>query len=205
MSNDTTLGQLLTNDENKQRDAIHIAVAPVKAAMNLSPGEHIGFTDTTCINVGTSIIIQRESIGIVDPFLKEVVKEGEWFYMLLYPKTITSLKHLWEHPAFKENPEYKYVGTTTGRISSSSKDDKQKSEAWLKQYVIDHCPYWNESSDGYKQFLDYVKTDKTIFYYGTDCHNYEEVENADELFKHLSVVLDMNINKEYFKYFSCSC
>ena len=35
------LGQIITTEE--QRDAIHIAIAPVKAARILKPGQHIGF------------------------------------------------------------------------------------------------------------------------------------------------------------------
>lgn len=78
-----------------KRDAIHVAVAPLEAAMDLKPGEHVGLTDEGRAVAGV------ETIGIVDPFLEATVKEGERFYLFLYPGTITSLHHVWTAPAFE--------------------------------------------------------------------------------------------------------
>ncbi len=90
----TKLGQLI--EEGMQRDAVHIAVAPVKATNRLEPGEHIGFVSDDGESVGPS----KAPIGIVDPFLTSAVRKGERFWMFLFPNTITALKHVWEHPAF---------------------------------------------------------------------------------------------------------
>jgi hypothetical protein len=87
------LGQLI--DSPQERDAIHVAVAPVEAAEDLSPGQHIGIRlDGRASSKGTA------PIGIVDPFLKAKVPTGKRFWLFLYPYTIQSLRHHWEHPAF---------------------------------------------------------------------------------------------------------
>ena len=93
----TKLGQLI--EEGMNRDAVHIAVAPVVAACHLSSGDHIGFAKDdgeTVVNAASNVT----AIGIVDPFLNQPVKKGQRFWMFLYPNTITSLNHVWEHPAF---------------------------------------------------------------------------------------------------------
>lgn len=91
--------------DNARRDAVHFAVAPVVAGDVLRPGMHVcllpngeagnrDYLDDNCESIPT--------IGIVDPFLKEkFVYKGERFWLFLYPNTITNLRHVWEHPAFK--------------------------------------------------------------------------------------------------------
>ena len=89
-------GKLITNGE-RRRDAVHVATAPVTAAEDLSPGQHVGFIREDNLEwVGTS----TNPIGIVDPFLVDSVREGERFWLWLYPNTITGLRHAWTHPAF---------------------------------------------------------------------------------------------------------
>lgn len=87
-----TLGNII--DENAKRDAIHVAVEPVTAAQDLTPGQHVGVDGTT-----------YNPVGIVDPFLKSTVLKGQKFWLLLYPRQITSLRHVWSHPAFDEERE----------------------------------------------------------------------------------------------------
>jgi hypothetical protein len=92
---DTKLGELIT--EAGARDAIHVALAPVTANERLTPGQHIGFVrehNTDLVGVSSS------PLGIVDPFLERSVERGQRFYMVLYPNTVTGMKHQWEHPAF---------------------------------------------------------------------------------------------------------
>lgn len=86
------LGKLAT--EKDHRDAVHIAVAPVVSAEWLNPGEHVGLrADGKAVN-------GVEPIGAVDPFLSHKVMPGERFWLFLFPNTITSLRHVWSHPAF---------------------------------------------------------------------------------------------------------
>lgn len=78
-----------------RRDAVHVAVAPVEAAEELQPGQHIGLIDNKAHGNHPS------PVGVVDPFLSTVVNLGERFWLFLYPNTVTSLRHVWTHPAFK--------------------------------------------------------------------------------------------------------
>lgn len=79
-----------------QSDAIHIATCPITAADDLEPGQHIGL-----LTDDTASWRANEMIGVVDPFLIGTVKKGQRFFMLMYPYTITGLRHVWTHPAFE--------------------------------------------------------------------------------------------------------
>lgn len=91
-----TLGTII--DETAARDAIHLGVLPVIAGENLLPGEHLFlFVGKAYKDVGAANV---QLVGIVDPFLNEPVARGERFWLIVYPRTITSLRHVWEHPHF---------------------------------------------------------------------------------------------------------
>jgi hypothetical protein len=85
------LGELAA--DTARRDAVHVAVAPVVAGENLHPGHHVALKDGRAFAKG-------QTIGVVDPFLTADVQEGERFWLFLYPNTVTSLRHVWTHPAF---------------------------------------------------------------------------------------------------------
>lgn len=87
-----TLGSII--DENAGRDAIHVAVEPAMAAQILRPGQHVGFVG------GLADPNSPDPVGIVDPFLRRPVQAGEHFWLLVYPRQVTSLRHVWEHPKF---------------------------------------------------------------------------------------------------------
>lgn len=194
MSKDLNIGQIIITEQH--RDAIHVAVAPVEAGEMLGVGDHVYIKDgkAFCTFIEPK---NPQDVGIVDPFLPygSRVDKGERFWLFLYPGSVTSLRHEWEHPAFGDRAQ----------------GNKQESEAWLRRYVQIHCPYYEEfkhehpNTDGYESFLSCVRDEKQICYYGSDCHSLEEVHDAEELFKHLSVVLGMNITAEYFESFTCSC
>lgn len=78
------------------RDAIHVAVAPVIADVLLQPGTHVGIVSENRVGPSAS------PIGIVNPFLTSPVNQGGRVWLLLYPGSITSLRHDWTHPAFGE-------------------------------------------------------------------------------------------------------
>ena len=104
-----TLGTII--DQTAGRDAVHIAVEPLIAAHSLRPGDHVGILPN-----GLAGYCEK-ALGIVDPFLKTTVDAGKSFWLLLYPRQITSLRHVWSHPAFTEDPV-----PTVRRIVASERD-----------------------------------------------------------------------------------
>jgi hypothetical protein len=111
------IGKLAASDA--QRDAIHVAIAPVVAAEPLEPGTHVGFWEDGSGLVGCC----KNPIGIVDPFLNYFVKPNERFYLFLYPNTVIGMRHQWSHPAFA--PEVP-VGETS---------QVAKARQWLHEFA----------------------------------------------------------------------
>ncbi len=144
---DTTLGSLIVG--KGERDAIHVALAPVTTREHLKPGQHVGFVreyDTDVIGVCPN------PIGIVDPFLEHTVKPGDRFYVVLYQNTVTGMKHQWEHPAFASAP-------------------KEASIKWLQELA-------DEISMDYRDLLDYI-SDGSIYTGSEDnsgCRDSEDIK-----------------------------
>lgn len=195
MNNEAKLGTIPTGNEG--RDAVHVAIVPARAAEILLLGSPVRLNAENKAEACSP----NEAIGIADPFrphLTRKIAAGSWFWMCLYPKTITGLRHVWDHPAFP-----------LAEASANPTEPETNlgvSKKWLKSYVKKHCPYWSEMDDGgYSEFLRYVKDERWIYYYGSDCHSLGDVEDANELFHHLSVVLGVRVDADYFAAFTCSC
>ena len=86
----------LLGDE-RRRDAVHVAVAPVTANEPLQPGQRIGLVEPGSVDLAG---VCETPIGIVDPFLCEQVETGQRFWLFLFPNSVTGLRHVWTHPAF---------------------------------------------------------------------------------------------------------
>ncbi len=80
------------------RDAIHVAVVPVRAGDDLMPGEHVGLDINKDARTGKGV----EHIGVVDPFGRDVIEKGTWFWLMMYPGIVTDLRHNWNHPALED-------------------------------------------------------------------------------------------------------
>jgi hypothetical protein len=110
-----TLGTII--DETAGRDAIHLAVHPVKAQVRLYPGENVGVDGS-----------KNDPVGIVDPFLRGCVEPGEMFWLVIYPRKITSLRHVWQHPAFPDEGERETAERVTRKLTGYS-------EEWLRNFA----------------------------------------------------------------------
>lgn len=191
-----TMGDILTDDVSG-RDAVHVAVVSVTAAVHLAPGQDVGFIDSEQQLVGPCTTV--DAIGIVDPFIKQTVMSGDRFWLFLYPRTITGLTHSWTHPAFTdESPVKKNAKVTEAANAKYSPPSKVlESEQWLKNY----CSQYDVPD--YYDLLALVEKNTDSEYitvYGSDAHG----EIPDELWTHVENVLGKSIRHRP-KYFSCSC
>jgi hypothetical protein len=128
-----TLGSIIGPDE--KRDAIHLAVDPVEAGERLRPAEHV-----TLVGGKAWLAGPGHGIGIVDPFLEENVARGERFWLVVYPRQITSLRHVWEHPALdeplkKDDPDQSHI---------PDQSNASHAETWLRDWLgeseLSHVP-----------------------------------------------------------------
>ncbi|SHG87174.1 hypothetical protein [Bradyrhizobium erythrophlei] len=193
-----TIGRLLQGPTD--RDAIHVAVAPVYCFETIYPGQHIGFVDGNAERGIVSAKVPAERmIGIADPFLRSPIGSGGMFWMFLYPNTVTGLKHLWKHPAFDVD------------VAKAVADKKAASEAWLRNFCenSDGPSYdnlikaalnggaWADEEDSYYSISI---EDGHFGVYGTDAHG----EIPSEFWDHLEALTGFKVT-ERPEYFSCSC
>lgn len=126
------LGKIIAQPQ--QRDAIHIAVAPVIATEKLYPGQEVVWGDAHTNDGVRAGVVGEMPLGIVDPYLKGPVFPNQTFWMFLMPGTVTVVRHEWVHPAFSAHVagavgSEKYVrdmaerlDMTPGRLIEAAKD-----------------------------------------------------------------------------------
>ena len=185
-----TLGTII--DEKAGRDAIHLAVEPAIAAQKLYPGQDVGFVEG---GVGPC----ANPLGIVDPFLKAPVQQGERFWLVVYPRQITSLRHVWEHPAFP---------LASAQIEVEDLR-KKNSEAWLRSFCHSgDAPSYEElialacgPMDGDSDY-GWSHQGEYLLARGHDAHG----DIPPELWDHVENVIGKKIPSEKrATHFSCSC
>jgi hypothetical protein len=92
---DITLGRLIEGQAT--RDAIHVAVVPVRAGHAMRCGDAVTVYD------GEAFLASPDkAVGVIDPFLTDVVAKGDRVWLLLKPGTTTNLRHSWTHPSFPD-------------------------------------------------------------------------------------------------------
>jgi hypothetical protein len=175
-----TLGTII---QDGGRDAIHLAVEPVIAGQKLNPGQDIGLIDGKAYPSGKSLKL----VGIVDPFLADTVLEGEKFWLIVYPRQITSLRHVWSHPDFPQN-DTKFDLST-----------KEKSIKWLQEYA-------EENDVSYEYLMDTADSHQGESWgdYIVQGGRFEGYSTPDEFWDHYSIVRE-KLNPKRQNFFSCSC
>lgn len=199
----STLGSII--DDTAKRDAIHLAVIPAIAGCPLRPGNHIEIADGIARRTATG-----EGIGIVDPFLTKAVEAGERFWMVIYPRQIDSLRHVWTHPAL---PDESLIEKSDREVPPAIKTiRKQQSELWLRRFIAGvDCPGYetvlelidkgslpSPDSEYYSNGGEY--TAECLLFRGSNAHGTIPLEFWD----HVEIVLGRKF-KYRPEYFSCSC
>ena len=192
-----TLGTII--DEHERRDAIHLAVEPVKAMSKLFPGSHVtadGKQVGGWFEPGEHKEKIGKPVGIVDPFLTRPVEVGEWFWLIVYPRQIHSLRHVWTHPDFPDAAE---VLGEAPNFHEKAKAIRMASEIWLRKYCEENdCPPYEYVVE---KVLDSIG-EEYVHFDGMDAHG----NIPPEFWDHLEVVTNTKIaHRDRPEGFSCSC
>jgi hypothetical protein len=174
-----TLGQII--DETQKRDAIHIAVLPIVAAERLHAGQDVGITAG-----GASTKVNH--VGIVDPFLKVPVHPGQRFWLLLYPRMVTSLRHVWSHPAF-----------TDDETAPDPRGAKSLAEATVRAMA-------DEAGISYEEMLESAREFAKSQDYRCDGGRWEGVYAGDDFWNAYEIVTGEKVDEDKRGgIFTCSC
>ncbi len=182
-----TLGTILKGGEG--RDAIHLAVEPAVAAHPLEPGEHVGFLPD-----GTVSLCEKP-VGIVDPFLKVRVETGQRFWLVVYPRQITSLRHVWTHPAFPP------ADPVPARIETPRAESPEVTAA--REAITSIAYLRGVDPDELIERARYFLRDGT---YWSEGGRFEGEYLPDEFWGHYEIVTGTTVPEEQREsFFSCSC
>lgn len=177
-----TLGSIISKEES--RDAIHLAVEPAIAGRRLKAGDHVGF-----LNDG-SFGPCNDPVGIVDPFLTTTVSPGQRFWLVIYPRQITSLRHVWSHPAF-DSQSIVEPPTMSTMVS--------RSIVWITEYAEELGFSYDEMIQGAKDYLAY----------GDSLCGGDDMEGnwtSDEFWDHFEVATGGEVDDDdRGNFFRCSC
>jgi hypothetical protein len=157
-----------------------------------------------------------KALGIVDPFVTAPIQPGQWFWLVVFPRQIKSLRHVWTHPDFPESPDLVAIDQKNEledlKAQQEFEDVKKvsESEAWLRHFLHDvaDLPYDEviaavlgeplDDEDG--EGLSVRNDGEYLTIYGLDAGG----SIPEEFWDHLEIVTGKKITRRA-QYFSCSC
>lgn len=210
-----TLGTIIGPEE--KRDAIHLGVEPVVAGMPLEAGQKISLRSD-----GMAVSDEWNPTGIVDPFLDRLVQPGERFWLVVMPRKITSLRHVWEHPDFPPSADAGQTAIYTPRGEPEpvySSREQVEAEAWIRNYVEElnkaeyHYYYKKEYGVGpltYEELMEHADNhadDRTGWgSYLVKAGMLEGVSTPEEFWDNYEIVRGKKVpENNRGNFFSCSC
>lgn len=171
---DVQLGRLAP--KGVDRDATHVAVVPMVAATEMEPGTHCGL-----VGDGQAGLTDPDKyVGIVDPFLPHNVRKGERFYLCLYPRTVTGLRHHYLHPALD------------GDSMVTSRD-------WIEKWAA-------SNNIAYDELIYHAGEWVKFEAYWCEGGRFEGQQLPDEFWEHYDRVTETQTPEERReRFFTCSC
>jgi hypothetical protein len=171
------------------RDAIHVAVVPVIAAEILAPGQRVS------LESDGRAVVDAEGVGVVDPFLRGYALAGERFWLFLPPGSITSLRHVWTHPAFAAEP------SVVAEPPTAMPDNIVAARKWLEDFAPRVEMTYDELLAAAK---DYLRSGEYVTEYGGQGWQDAFYENAETFWTHYETVTGEKV-EDRGHFFSCSC
>jgi hypothetical protein len=194
-----TLGTII--DDTQKRDAIHLAVEPVVAKAILFPGQDVAADGSP----------NGKHVGIVDPFLKKRVNPGEIFWLVIYPRQIKSLRHVWSHPDFPQSPDFPEPEVLI-------EPRREESKKWIEEFIdIVNKENWRgpewESGDRLKYDIlikganDYLDSADGRYLKCLDLGlTLEGITVPDEFWHHFEIITGRSKPKDMDSdFFTCTC
>lgn len=191
-------------DETVGRDAIHLAVEPVIAGETLYAGQHIGLIDGIAFASKTGL----KKLGIVDPFITGAIPMGARFLLVVFPRAITSLRHVWEHPDFEDEAVKKKVEPVIFQVITDEELNRinavEHSIEWITDYAQSYGVSYDEimetakshfTEDGKERWGDYINGGAEM----------EGEHTSEEFWKHFEIVTGIKVEDKNTNFFSCSC
>jgi len=179
-----TLGTII--GEGEKRDAIHLAVLPMVAMETMAPGEPCGPVP------GGAAPYAAEKLGIVDPFLSTSVKKGETFWFVLRPRLVTSLRHVWSHPAFTDE------GGAITQAAPREPSAVDAAQRWIKNWATGLGFTYDDAIEHATEYLDHDE-------YWSEGGRFEGEWVPDEFWKHFEVATGRKVDGSPGSFFSCAC
>jgi hypothetical protein len=185
--NEAKLGQL--PDENApERDAIHVAVVRLIAGEDLRPGCKFKLKFNSTDVALRADYNENETVGIVDPFLSGwSIRKGQLFYGLLFPGTVTGMRHHWSHPVF-----------------DAPKIAVDEHEQWIREFA----EKWNFDYDELISNALSTADWRYVTAQGIDIHSRDELgEDHDLFWSHLEAMMGRKFDENHRDgmNWSCSC
>jgi hypothetical protein len=189
--------------DNSGRDAIHLAVEPVVCGDELlRAGDHVGLVDGIA---GYSPKFGKK-VGIVDPFIKGTLSEGDRFWLVVYPREITSLRHVWTHPAFDDDIPQDHAEVYPDPVMKR----RAEAEAWIIEYAEKNDIPIQELLDGAGNWVATYDKDSNYRWSSGEYLNMggrlEGLSTPPEFWDHYEALTGNAVPEEMKEnFFSCSC